>query len=340
MELTLEALESANERGMRMLHEHLAAKNAILIAGSGSSVCAGYPTWRGMIDEMSALGNPIFTPTAGEPIEALQQIRDQCIRQTGSDGAIYEYVAKRFAPNGRAGTGFHRDLVRLPFAGIATTNYDHVLEAAATAAMGTPTVALNLCNPNTASKQSLFDYQRALGSGMQMRDQVLHIHGSYDLHREIVLTAADYERFYGGRMANAAQDQATTSDPGSLHHRVLQVLMVSRLAVFVGFGLNDAVFNTVLQSVRAGFTLGDRCVHIALSSCSSNEDLARIRRKWESFGVAPVFYPVPEDDPTNHAALHAIVAELAETYAVEAEEPTIVKDPPIEELSSRLLRNF
>lgn len=159
------------------------SRRAVLLVGSGTSIPVGYPSWPQLLDE---LRNSVVPELAQFPVDldllgraelvrtALKAHRDRVDRQRQFD----QYLSGRFASRTPSHTQVHRTLVRLPFCGFVTTNYDPAIEAAATyvqvgAGRDFQCEPIDLCSD---SPDHAFRFLRGLGSATTP-SAVLHVHG-------------------------------------------------------------------------------------------------------------------------------------------------------------------
>ena len=126
-----------NEAAKRGLIQLLrGSRRALLLVGAGSSIPVGYPSWPLLLEELRAAVVPELTQFPD--VDLLS--RAELIRKTLS---LYpdrvdrrrqyeQLLSGRFGPRTPSHTAFHRTLVQLPFCGFVTTNYDPIIESAAT----------------------------------------------------------------------------------------------------------------------------------------------------------------------------------------------------------------
>ena len=186
------------------------SRRAVLLVGAGSSIPVGYPSAPQLLEELRAAVVPELThlPDVDFPSRA------DCIRTTLSSYADHvdrrrqydQFLSTRFAPRTPSHAAFHRTLVQLPFCGFVTTNYDPVIESAATyvqmsAGHDFQCGAIDLCDDRPSQA---FHFLRGLGSEA-VASTVLHLHGLWKRPDKLILSAQDYASRYG--------------IPQRLHHR-------------------------------------------------------------------------------------------------------------------------
>jgi hypothetical protein len=316
-------IEQRNKRGNEKLLSALSSGNAILMAGAGCSVNLGYPDWSKLIEDMATQLTPGLILTSKDVKIAAQEIWDQCTRKHNSAELFQRYVKNQFAPKRLAYTDFHCDLVRLPFAGYTTTNYDLVLEHAIIATFvgehsGCTTV--NLCTKDT--RHEVLDFFRELGSGNRTTRRVLHIHGTFDHPHDIVLTQNDYERFYNDVVSDNTGTKEKKRTPDMFHRQAIWSLLATRTIVFIGFSLKDSFFADVIQVWRNDFRLIQECPHIAVMDCNSTDDIIEKDERLTALGVVPLYYETPLNNASDHTGLRNLIAEIAEQLGVRASQPS------------------
>lgn len=327
-----EQIAAASQQGRDLLERAFGQRNAIVIVGSGASVDCGYPSWDGLVNDMANKLTPRLDLRLSDRSKQLQLISNNCIRIPGQPDPVHEYIRSVFSPNGRTYKPLHRCIARLPFAGIATTNYDHVLEAAVSDELGKCAVTLNPC----ACKEmtAILEYRRALTSIQRARDTVLHLHGSYLDPENIVLTEDDYNWFYDGVVPPKNNNGRTTAK-SLTHASILHSLMEAHTALFVGFSLNDVAFTRVMEALCREYGVVANHIHVAFAECSDFDDIDSTTAKWKRFGVAPIFYHVPEHDRRDHSALTGYFVDLLNSFAVPRD--TL---PTLEDFESTAMRYF
>ena len=154
-------------------------------------------------------------------------------------------------------------LLRLPFCGVATTNYDEVLETTIKVVRTEDSLnphchAIDLCNNRP---HRVFEFLRDL-STQNPDPAVLHIHGYWENPEHIVLTSEDYDRRYRVPAPTAPPPTPEISIPDrqlvTLHQKVVWSLLTMRPVVFVGFSLEDPAFDLMLKFVMKDFDLPRR----------------------------------------------------------------------------------
>lgn len=161
-----------NEAAKRGLIQLLrGSRRAVLLVGAGSSIPVGYPSWPQLLEELRTAVIPELAQfpemdllSRAELIRTtLRSYPDQLDRRRQYE----QLLSARFGPRTPSHAPFHRTLVQLPFCGFVTTNYDPIIESAATyvqvsAGNDFQCGTIDLCgdSPNHA-----FHFLRGLGGG-------------------------------------------------------------------------------------------------------------------------------------------------------------------------------
>jgi hypothetical protein len=119
----------------------IASKEAIAFVGAGLSQRAGYPSWEELVAKLEELAGSfgLFVPPAGlSPRSAPQfvyAIKEHIVRTTGDLRPYWNFLGREFEHRSPGCSTIHHDLIRLPFKGFITSNYDPCLENACSAAV-------------------------------------------------------------------------------------------------------------------------------------------------------------------------------------------------------------
>jgi hypothetical protein len=185
----------------------------VLFTGAGTGVPAGLPTWDGLLRELA--GGELFTEPELRELSALDKAAI-IERRIGRDALVDAIAAAVSVPSYALG---HALLANMPVGESATLNYDELLETAA---------------HDAGRRLAVLPYERP-GNGYD--GWLLKLHGCVrpDRRQDIVLTRADY-------LAVGQHRAALTG--------LLQAMLVTRHMLFVGFGLGDEHFHSVVHDVR------------------------------------------------------------------------------------------
>lgn len=312
-----------NEERKRELIELIVSGEAVLIVGAGSSVRVGYVTWNALIEALENLANNcgegLDQRHKGDPLAYTEDIKSHIISKTGDLRRYYALLQDLFSPKNPPFDDFHRKLVSLPFRGILTTNYDIVLEA-----------ALGELEPRSAHDNSLVidensagrvhEFLMAMNNDKRMTRRIAHLHGKFDIPKNIILSIEDYHNVYGLRLpANQGQRHAEWT----LHRKLLWSVLATRRVVFVGFSMEDPYFENMLETVSEDLWGWDKSVHFAIMSISpegvesSKSNAERLKKE---YGVDTIFYEVLENEipEEKYKLLDSLFADIAKQYASES----------------------
>ena len=316
-------------------------RRAVLLVGAGSSIPVGYPSWSQLLEELRTAIVPelahfsaVDSPSRAHQIQTtLSSHPDHIDRRRQYE----QLLSHRFGPRTPSHAAFHRTLVQLPFCGFVTTNYDPVIESAATyvqitAGNDLQCDTIDLC----ADRPSLaFHFLRGLG-GRATPSHVLHVHGFWKSPAELILSTQDYASRYGIPRRLVDPDQALTPPTrglDTLHRKVVWSLLTMYPIVFVGFSVQDPAFQLMLEFVHEDFELAPNPpVHFALLGSRQDTDRERDAQRLSRYSVMPVFYPVvtgPNGQP-DHSGLTALVEELGVNVGTAA-------TPALDDLTRRLM---
>ena len=331
-----------NEAAKRTLVQLLqGSRRAVLLVGAGSSIPLGYPSWRQLLEELRTEVVPELTQFPDtDLLSCAQLIQETLSSYTDHVDRRRQYeqlLSGRFGPRTPSHAEIHRTLVRLPFCGYVTTNFDQIIESAATyvqnrAGKDYQCGTIDLCSD---SPNHVFHFLRGLGGGAAA-SAVLHVHGFWRRPEQIILSTNDYARRYGVPQGVVNPDQALTPPPrmlDTLHRKVIWSLLTMYPVVFVGFSVEDPAFQLMLECVREDFELAPNPpVHFALLGSLHEEDRDGDAQRLKRYSVMPVFYPVATDlnGRPDHSALNALVEELGESVGLAAA-------PALDDLTRRLM---
>jgi hypothetical protein len=311
-----------NVEAKQKLVAALRQKQAVLVAGAGNSRSVGYPLWSGLVESLRlAFAGHLAWPSDMSPMAFASTIVGE-IRKNKREEAYHNFLESTFQPPS-AGSRQHDDshvaLVRLPFCGFTTTNYERVIESAIAEAFvigGRPHFCeeVDLCDERP---YRVFDFFRSLTAGHPR--WVLHLHGYYRNPQRLILTEEDYLGKYGefpaydkdGRILNVTLD--------SLHRKVLWALCISHPLVFVGFSLDDGFFVHILRVLRQDLQLGEDLQHFAVMNYTTEDQMEQVAERLRPLNTRPVFYYVPPtavSQQPDHSGRKRLIYELAAELGV------------------------
>jgi len=215
---------------MLALLSETASPKPILFIGAGVSCEVGFPSWTQLMREIVALGLERQRLRNGDVkvVESLLKSGDYLAAGEVLRGKlgrlVDDFLRRRFAtlpPH----FGSYEYLVRLPYAGIITTNYDACIETAYAKHFGSPLLTLHLEEP---------EHIGAIGRGEPF---LLKLHG--DARRgTAVISASDYSVIEHNQPLQAA----------------LSSLFLTHPVAFLGYGMSDNDILTPLGKLRSTYT--------------------------------------------------------------------------------------
>ncbi len=324
----------------------LRARTAIAFVGAGAS--AGmYPLWGEFI---GLLADYAVAEGKAKPSDAARwkantnlapQQRVNVILRVLGEPHYRNFLKTTFrprkGPDGRRYTNTHAALLRLPFRGYVTTNYDPALEFArmdlrpGCLTTGTPTwqdddeVYRWLINED-AARQERERQEWASGwlpnKSIVSEDEcpILWLHGYWQRPQGIVLNGGEYAEAY----------------KKGLYNRLFNALWTQRQLVFVGFGFQDPQFTFMVgEYLRDLESTNTLLRHIAILSLQVEDSGSSLDtdavREWREnleadYYVRPLFYPARGRD---HSALQTLLNAVADacSYALPVATPASITSP-------------
>ena len=298
--LSIPGNRSAYDALILALHD----KEAIAFVGAGAS--AGmYPLWGEFIE---MLADHAVAEDKAEPKDAKrwkadtsstpQQRVSVILRKLGDD-RYRNFLKATFSPRRGADdkryTATHAALLRLPFRGYVTTNYDPALEFAR---MDLRPGGLTTGTPTWQDDDEIYRWYTGEVFARKEDCPILWLHGYWQRPQGIVLNGAEYFGAY---------------KPG-LYRRLFDALWGQRHLVFVGFGFNDPQFTFMVGEYLRDLENANALPrHVAILGLPVEEDdtlpAAEAIREWRDnleadYHVRPLLYPVRNGD---HSALHVLL---------------------------------
>jgi len=303
---------------------------AIAFVGAGAS--AGmYPLWNEFIESLAdyavAEGKATLRDAARWKSEtgATPQQRVNVILRKLDEARYRKFLKDTFGPrksaDGKRYTATHAALLRIPFRGYVTTNYDPALDYAR------EDLRPGGLTTGTPTWQDDDEVNRWYNSDVFRQPEdcpLLWLHGFWQRPDGIVLNGAEYFAAY---------------KPG-LYRRLFDSLWGQRKLVFVGFGFNDPQFTFMVGGFLRDFEKANALPrHVAILGLPTGADgalpdaeaIAERREVLEDdYHVRPLFYPVRDG---NHSALQVLLSAVAArcgvgTPAVTATPSVALAAPP------------
>jgi ABC-type amino acid transport substrate-binding protein len=284
------------------LKELVSSKDAIAFVGAGAS--AGlYPLWAGLIERLmktvsdNGYANEdqlrYLRTLTSKPLDAASELRKLI-----QGGDFAEFLRTVFSRQpGNAFTSVHGALLRAPFRGYVTTNYDPgLLEARREFRKGAREEGIATWQDRSALRAWLTDTIFA-------RDEapILFAHGLYYKPETIVLCSEDY-------------DQAYRASEYSVYPEVIRKLWGQKSLVFVGWGFSDPWFDRIADDVLAASAADlSMAQHVALVGLSAEQPYTPQMRQIaeRKYNAKVLFYRVVRTpDGEDHSALLEALEDL------------------------------
>jgi len=288
----------------------LKGKEAIAFVGAGAS--AGmYPLWDKLMEQLADYAVAEGTATERDAerwktdTKSTPQQRVNVMLRRLGEARYHKFLKETFGPregpDGNRYTVTHAALMRLPFRGYVTTNYDPSLDFAR---MELRPRSLTTGIPIWRDDDEVYRWYSGDIFKCPEDCPILWLHGSWQRPNEIILNSSEY---------------ATAYKP-SIYRNLFNSLWGQRHLVFVGFGFNDPQFTFMvgeyLRDLRDANALPR---HVAVLGMTMNEDSVSPNqeavREWREnleadYHVRPLFYPVFGYDHTALCLLLDAVANI------------------------------
>ncbi|HZP73767.1 MAG TPA: SIR2 family protein [Gaiellaceae bacterium] len=286
----------------------------LLLVGAGASMRVDYPSFKGYAQQLVEQFDVDVSHVPEDDPSAIAGAIKASLTEAGRLDEFHAHLERTFGPDARTQRydAVHRILVSARFRGIATTNYDSVLEDAASAD-GDRCEDLDLCLPRSFA---VFDFLRSTSGGRRRRS-VLHLHGWFQNPEHLVVTSDDYAKRYGPYFEETPDGGQVRVELDTMHRKVIWALLVSYPVLFVGFSLDDPALRHLLDVINRDFQRGRELDHFALMGVDDEAQEGRIAQQLAPYGVTPIFYPVTvlPDEREDHSRLEDVLADLCEATA-------------------------
>lgn len=242
------------------LVDALRRRECALFVGSGLSVGAGMQGWDKLIDTLRAsIADLEPTPSkkADDHLRVAQTYRDHTTSRSLTH--VRDVVRSMFgATNTTLPTLAHFLMVGLNARNIFTTNYDHLIEDALAA--------------SRRECRKVFSADHVPQTSGIERVNVVKFHGDAEEGDEVVISKADYDRFFDERPA---------------FDLLLSGLLLNHSFLFVGYGLQDPNFRHIYSRIARVLGAAQRPAFATTFEPPANasQDLARV--EVTSFAAAP-----------------------------------------------------
>ncbi len=227
--------------------DNIKSGKSSLFVGSGLSVGAGLPTWKGLllelIEEVKKL--PFDTTRAmddymkliNDPSKYLllaQDIKNMLVP------SFYDIMERRFNDANLKPTNIHKALLSIPFSFVITTNYDRLIEKAFVSLTGEIPATLTHSNSRDIAYKI-----------WNKEFFILKAHGDVFVRKdEIVMTESDYR-------------DILFKNPG--FQSALQVIFSSKSIVFIGTSFTDPDFLLLMRYLHTAYHGGGPQHYILIS---------------------------------------------------------------------------
>jgi len=314
-----------NRRVFDALAELLRAEQAIAFVGAGAS--AGmYPLWTQFIDKLADHAAAEGKAEARDAVRWKadktsnpQQRVNVIVRRLGEDryrNFLKATFGPRYHSEGKRYTPTHAALVRLPFRGYVTTNYDPALEFAR---MDLRPGCLTTGTPTWQDDDEVHRWLTGDVFAEEHACPMFWLHGYWQRPQGIVLNAGEYGQAY----------------KSGLFRKTFERLWEQDHLVFAGFGFNDPQFTFMVGEIMRDLQ-GTRAParHIAilgltLESDGALPDATAIQEWCENleadYHVRALFYPVRGGD---HSALQVLLESLATACGRASTAPATLPNLP------------
>ena len=212
---------------------------ATVFIGAGVSIASGLPSWASLMEiPARAINVPISKETD------LYTLAEQYVQHEGNRTALIDIIIKSMAKPCEPNIS-HQIISRLPYKELWTSNYDQLIE-----------MALASCGKgvNVIRRDEDFPFSRA------EKMKLFKVHGSIDLPENVVITRKDIEAYH---WKFATMQQAFYS------------AMANKTFLFIGFGLTDHNFRTILGRLNINHGENSR-QHYALLTKEANPQDQRL----------------------------------------------------------------
>jgi hypothetical protein len=258
-----ESLLLENLRHKQDMMKLIASGEALAFIGAGLSKPLGYPEWPVLLQKLSVEAAKYGTYLAADPsIQSSTLAYAQHIKNhfdaTRPD-KYFAFLGAEFEAKQPACGDNHLRLVELPFRGCITTNYDPALEFALRSKNLLEADSLIIVKRDNQDAHKVLDFLLSLSINKPLR-YIVHLHGSQNSTKDIILTASDYREAYGMNYDPISQEKKKNQQ-WTLHRKLAWALMATRRMIFWGFSLTDPYILGMLNAVADDLWNVNRAVH-------------------------------------------------------------------------------
>jgi hypothetical protein len=191
-------------------------KGVVAFVGSGPSIDSGLPRWEGLVSALARACQRDKEVQASVSAGRLLDVAQYLAHET-SETAILEKAAQIIRDCRPRHLDTQKEIVGLPFSGIVTTNYDHLLVEA-----------------DTTRRFALPISHRTSGLRDWLRQRFMfHLHGHIGDPASIILTKASYDTFALGERTQTLE--------------FVRGVFQAHTVLFIGFGFRDENIDSLLR---------------------------------------------------------------------------------------------
>lgn len=275
------------------------------------------PTWTALLKELldnSISDNYKYAGFYDDIIKAISEDKllmvAQEIEDTISKNDLTKYLRRIFLDRGLKPNDNHRSLVKIPFTGILTTNYDTLIE-------GAYTVQNEGRLPVVLTQEDL----DKIPNPLRLKDEfVFKIHGDINRPETIVLSSHDYQNLLFRVPA---------------YRSFLETLFTVNTVLFIGFGLSDPDVDNMLERL-AGIYSRTNDYHYALVSKNKFSEFEKKRLAMDK-RILTIEY---DNSDGRHTEVLEFLRHLYEITSTEGrlheeyEQKVTLKEKPIKKPST------
>ncbi|MCW1985157.1 UNVERIFIED_ORG: hypothetical protein M2348_000889 [Sphingomonas sp. R1F5B] len=292
-----EAMFAGNAEALRSLVNVLKVGGVVALTGAGTSVPLA-PAWSPFLRDLIKNGVKEGFVSQSEQAFMLGQLDEDplelasALEESYTKGKFRAHLQNIFSLEGKS-TITHEQVVKLPIESIITLNYDDGLS---TAYVRHFSRMPSIIKSDDTYELSRWQHGQSY-AGKKM--SIIHWHGNVSSPDRIVITADDYNKFYG-KPENS---------------QFIAEVWRTKNVLGIGFGFRDPFFTRIAESVLRDSSSGNS--HFALIGYSGDDRLPIIARRnfAKKYRLSPIFYKIDinADGSEDHSALNRIMAYLIGT---------------------------
>lgn len=292
------------------LIEQLVQKNCVAFVGAGPSMSVGLPNWPQLLQRMIEwCESHGVTLSNRADIEGIIRKNDlpsaaDVLRDRMGEDKYRAFMEEVFLRSDLKPTEVHRLLAELPFAGLATSNYDPLVES-------------GYREVHSGKPLEVFtqvDYEQLAKALREKKPFVLKAHGTIERFETIVLGKSDYSRLIH-------------ESPG--YRTFLRALFTSMTVLFIGFSMTDPELLLLLDELKTIFK-GHAVPHYALMDVT-NVTATEQELFVKNYGVQIIPYQATAGYPEVKSFLTELLRKVTKNavwYQAEEAEKSIKDDDP------------